>query len=168
MAAFAPEIITHIGTFPVTNTFLNTLFVDAVLLGSVFAIKKNFSKIPGAFQNIMEMVIESFYNLIDSITHKNAKKIFPWVMTFFLFILVANWSGLIPGFTTIGFTTEDHGEHHFIPLLRNATSDVNVTFALALVSLIATHTLAIQAVGIKEYLMRYFSLNPILLFVGLL
>ena len=83
---------------------------------------------------------------------------------FFLFILLANWSGLIPGFGTIGFWR--NGD--FVPLLRAATSDLNLTLGLAAISIIATHALSIRTVGIKNYLSRYFSFNPINLFVGIL
>ncbi len=168
MSAFGPETITTIGSFPITNTFLNTLVVDAAIITGVVVLNKKLAKIPNAFQNIVEMVISGFYNLTETIAGNNTKKIFPWFMTFFLFVLIANWSGLIPGFSSIGFF-EGHGEErHLVPLLRNATSELNVTLALALISLTVTHFLSIQAVGIKEYLSRYFSLNPILLFVGLL
>ena len=131
--------------------------------------------------------------------------------TFFIFILLSNWSGLLPGAESIGFTpkheekvettqdkstagttqshdeetttalteekatkddaTEAHGKEekaHLVSLNRNLTSDLNATLALALISLIATHTLSIRTLGIKEYLGRFFSLNPILLFVGIL
>ena len=168
MAAFAPEVITHIGSFPITNTIINTLLVDAALLGSAYYISKNIKKVPGFFQNLIEMVIESFYNLTESIAGKNTAKIFPWFMSFFLFILIANWSGLIPGFSTIGFFHPENPEEGFVPLIRNATSDLNVTLALAAISLVVTHYLSVQTIGIKEYLSRYISLNPILLFVGLL
>ena len=85
-------------------------------------------------------------------------------MTFFIFILLANWTGLIPGVTAIGIKEG----HELIPLLRPATSDFNVTLGLALVSVVATHILSIKTVGIADYLSRYFSLNPINLFIGFL
>ena len=189
MAALGPEAILTIGPFPVTNTVINTLFVDAILLGSAFYLKDHLKKIPGKFQNLIEVMLDSFYTLTESISGKNAGKIFPWFVTFFLFILIANWSGLIPGHGSIGFhqaagasraveDTQVKEEAHaapaeeeklnLVPIMRNATSDLNVTLALALISLIATHALAIRATGIKDYLMRFFSFNPILLFVGLL
>ncbi len=167
MASFAPETILTIGSFPITNTIINTLLVDAVLIGTAFYIKDHIKKIPGKFQNVMELLIDSFYNMTESIAGKNAMKIFPWFMTFFFFILIANWSGLLPGMGSIGFY--HHGDtSHLVPLMRNATSELNVTLALAIVSLVATHTLAIKSTGIKEYLSRFFSFNPILLFVGIL
>lgn len=171
MAELAPDILLQVGRFPITNTIINTLLVDAVLIGSALYIKDHVKKVPGMFQNIVEYIIETYYNFIESIAdNKNAPQIFPWVMTFFIFILLANWSGLLPGVGSIGFWHEDHGEKHLIPLIRALTSDANATFALAIVSLAATHALAVRTTGWKEYLGRYFSLSMfgILLFVGLL
>lgn len=168
MASFAPEVLTSVGNFPITNTLLFTLLIDTVIFGGAFYLKKHISKIPGYFQNIVEYIVEAFYDLTEQVSGKNAAKIFPYVMSFFIFILLNNWSGLVPGVGSIGFFETSHGEEHFIPLLRNATSDLNGTLALALVSLFATHYLSITTIGWKEYLSRYFSLNPINLFVGLL
>jgi F-type H+-transporting ATPase subunit a len=198
MAALGPESIITIGSFPITNTIINTIFIDALLLGSVFYLKDRIKKIPGKFQNLVEIIIETFYNLTESIAGKNTAKIFPWFITFFLFILVSNWSGLIPGHGSIGFheaagathaaeeshaapATSGHGEDvgqaakeetaesgHLIPIMRNATSDLNVTLALALISLITTHILAVRSTGFRDYISRFISFNPILLFVGLL
>ena len=169
MASFAPETIFYFGSFPVTNTVINTLVVDSGLIGAAYYLKNNLKKVPRIFQNLIEIVIESFYEMTEAISGKNAAKIFPFFMSFFLFILVANWSGLIPGIGTIGILAPvDHGKTEIIPFIRGATSDANTTFALAIFSLLATHILAIRAVGIGEYLSRYFSFNPIMLFVGIL
>jgi F-type H+-transporting ATPase subunit a len=164
MVVLSPETIFNIGPVPITNTLIQTALVDVVVIAGIIALNKNFKKIPGVLQNIMEIATEGLYNLTESVNKKNAAKIFPWFMSFFVFILISNWMNLFPGFGTIGFW---HGEE-FVPLLRGAGSDINFTLGLALVSAVATHTLAIRAVGIKEYLSRYFTLNPIYLFVGLL
>jgi F-type H+-transporting ATPase subunit a len=163
MANFAGETLLQIGSFPVTNTLVDMFIVDGLIIGGLFALK-HISLIPSTFQNVIEIIIDGFYDLTSSISPKHVKRIFPWFMSFFLFIILANWSGLIPGFGTVGFKKE--GE--FIPFLRAATSDINTTLGLALLSAIATHVMSLQVVGIKEYLSRYFSLNPIYLFVGLL
>ncbi len=164
MAQLAPEVILSIGTFPVTNTVINTLAVDVLIIIGVILLNKNFRKIPGAYQNILEMLVETFYNLTDTIAGKNTKKIFPYFMTFFIFILITNLTGIIPGQGSIGLKEEGH----IIPIMRNGTSDLNQTLALTLISLFATHFFAISTVGIIEYLSRYLSFNPINLFVGLL
>lgn len=164
MVSFAAEPIISLGKFTVTNSFLDTLLVDGILIGLTVAVNKKISLIPGFLQNLMEMAVETFYSLTESVANERAAKIFPYVMSFFLFILIANWTGLIPGFSTVGF----YEGKNLTPLFRAATSDFNVTFALAIVSAIATHMLSISTIGIKEYIGRYFSLNPINLYVGLL
>ena len=165
MASFSPETITHVGFLPITNTLIHTLFVDGVLIAISVYVSKNTKQIPSFFQNMMEGLMEVGYNLTKSIAQKTHEYIFPFAMSFFLFIFVANITSLFPGFGSIGFFET---KKHLVPLLRGATSDLNVTLALAVVSIIATHALSIKLTGIKNYLGRFFSLNPILLFVGIL
>ena len=165
MVSFAAEPIVRLGNFAVTNSFLDTILVDVILIGSIITIRKKISLIPNKFQNVIEILISNFYDLTVSVAGgERAPMIFPYFISFFLFILLANWTGLIPGVTSVGF----YENHKLIPLFRAATSDFNVTFALALVSAFATHILSIRTIGIKDYLSRYVSLNPIYLFVGFL
>lgn len=164
MVSFAAEPIFYIGKFAITNAFLDTLLVDGIIISLIIAVRRNLSLIPGKLQAIVESIFSEFYSLTESVAGKNAAKIFPFFMTFFLFILIANWTGLIPGINAIGIK---HG-HEIVPFLRAATSDFNVTLGLALVSAVSTHILSIKAVGVTDYLSRYFSLNPINLFIGLL
>ncbi len=165
MLSFAPETIFHIGSFPVTNTFLDTLLVDALIISGVIYVSKIMNLVPNnLLQNLLEYIIEIFYGLTESISEHAAGKIFPYFMSFFLFILLINWSSLIPGVGTLGF----YEKGKLIPLFRGSTSDLNMTLGLALISLVATHALSIKTVGIKNYLSRYFSFNPINLYVGIL
>lgn len=164
MISFTSETIFFLGIFPVTNALLTTLFVDMILVFGAILIYKNMSLIPGFFQLIAETMLDTLYSLTESIAQSRAKQIFPYFITFFLFILISNLTGLLPGVASIGFF--DHEK--LIPLFRSPTSDLNTTLALALVSLTATHILSIRSLGIKEYLSRYISLSPIALYVGLL
>lgn len=164
MVSLSPEVITHIGIFPITNTFVHTMLVDGLIFAGLYFLQKKVSIIPNAFQNIVEYVVEGLYSLTESVSAKHAKQIFPYFMSLFLFILIANWSSLLPGFETIG--VKEHGE--LIPFLRGAASDINLTLALALIATVATQYLAFKNVGVKGHLARYFSWNPIFLFVGLL
>lgn len=168
MVSLGPEVITVFYGFKVTNTVIAAILVDSLLLTLVFIIHNNIKKIPGLLQNVFELAVDYFYDLTEQISGKNTKTIFPWVLSFFLVILISNLFGLLPGFGTIGFFEHRGGHAEFVPLLRAVTSDFNMTLALAVISLVATHAIAIRAVGIKDYLSRFFSLNPILLFVGLL
>jgi len=164
MVSLVAEPIFKIGSFPITNSMLDVAIVDALLLLLTFFVNKKLSKIPNMLQNAVEAIIETLQELTESVAGNRTTKIFPWFITFFLFILVANLTGLIPGVGTIGF----HEKKDFIPLIRGANSDLNVTLALALISAVATHILAVRTIGVKHYLGRYFSLNPINLFIGLL
>ncbi len=164
MISFSSEAIAHLGSFKITNSLLDILLVDCILVMLVFFVRNKLSLIPGLLQNAVEFLIEGFYTLTESIANKNAGKIFPFFATFFIFILIVNWSGLIPGVGTIGFFEDKK----LVPILRSGASDLNVTLGLALVSAVATHALSIQTLGIKSYLSRYFSINPINLFIGIL
>ena len=168
MAALAPEILFQIGPLPITNTIINTILVDTVIIGGALTIKKNIQKVPGLFQNVFEMIVEGLYNLTESVAGENTRKIFPYFITFFLFILIANWSGLLPGGESLGLFHHTEEGTEIASFNRNLTSDLNATLALALISLVATHMLSIKKLGFKEYLGRFFSINPILLFVGVL
>ncbi|MCL5433047.1 MAG: F0F1 ATP synthase subunit A [Patescibacteria group bacterium] len=168
MVPLASEPLFYLRGIPFTNTSLNLLLIDAIIVGGVVAINRKIKLVPNSLQNITEMMIETFYNLVESVAEKKTAKIFPYFMSFFLIILLINLSGLLPGVSSIGFFHGSGHEKELVPLLRSATSDINTTFALALISVVATHVMSIQTLGIKEYLGRYFSLNPINLFVGFL
>ncbi len=165
---FASETLFHIGQFNFTNSFLYTLFVDALIITFCFFITSKVKIVPSLLQNGTEIVIQTFYELTESVASEKAAKIFPYLMAFFFFILISNWSGLLPGVGSIGFFEIRQGHKEFIPLLRPATSDINTTLGLALVSVVATHIMSVKTLGIGEYLSRYFSFNPINLFIGFL
>lgn len=168
MVELAAPTLFKIGWFPITNTFLDTILIDILLITGLFFLNKHLKEIPGMFQNLIEVIVETFYGLAESVAGKNVGQIFPYFISFFTFILLANWLGLFPGFGTIGFYEIIDGHKQFIPLLRAAPSDINVTLSLALIATVATHVMAVRTIGWKQYLSRYFSLNPIFLFVGLL
>lgn len=164
----AAETIGHIGKFPLTNTMLVSLTVTTALSAAAIAVGRNVRMVPAGAQNFFEMVIETAYQMTEDLAHSNAKVFFPFIMTFFLFIITANWLGLLPGFGTIGFNEVHDGKHVFVPLLRSINADLNMTLALALVSVLVTHYFAVKYLGVGGYLKKWFSLNPIFLFVGVL
>lgn len=91
------------GNFYLTNTMLATWLTIAILLVLASLATRKVSVVPGRLQNLFEVILEFFLNLMESIAGpNNARKFFPLVMTIFLFILAANWVGILPGFATIG------------------------------------------------------------------
>jgi F-type H+-transporting ATPase subunit a len=103
------------------------------------------------------MLIEALYGLTMGITGsaKKSKAIFPFVLSFFMFIILNNWFGLLPGVGTIGFNEEHNGHEVFIPLLRAGTSDMNTTLALAVVSCFFTWVNGFRFLGLTGYLSKF-------------
>lgn len=165
MIPLGPEIIFFIGKFPVTNSFVDTIFVDIILISFTFFIYTNLKLIPGKIQNMLEAAFSYVYDMTETTAGNMAMTIFPFFMTFFLFILISNWSGLLPGIGALGFY---HGKE-FIPLFRSPSTDLNGTLALALVSIVATHSLSISKLGLKGYFNHFFqSFNPLHVYTGVL
>ena len=97
------EELFSVAGFPVTNTLITTLIADLTLLLIAFLVGRNLKEIPSGFQNLIEWFLEIFYRMTEDIAGKvNAKRWFPIFMTIMMFLMVANWWELIPGFDSIG------------------------------------------------------------------
>jgi F-type H+-transporting ATPase subunit a len=110
--ALSGEPIFSDGPAWLTNSIITTIVVDIVLLVLAVLATTRMKLIPSGWQNVMEAVIEGLYNLAESVAGRDARKYFPWVATVFFFVIIANWSGLIPGVGSIGFYHETGGEEH--------------------------------------------------------
>lgn len=159
--SLAPEIIFHMGHFPVTNSLLMTLVISAIIIISSFILRWNLKLIPSGFQNIIEYVVEAFLGLIDSVTqNKNqTKKFFPFVATIFIFVILSNWIELVPGLGTVGVNEVKDGHTILVPFIRSASADLNVTLAIALISVFTAQFMGITAIGLARYSGKFF-VNP--------
>jgi len=170
--ALSAEKLFSIGPFPVTNSILTTWIVTLLLIAFAYFATRKIKAVPGFLQNIAESMIEAFQDLVSSVAGEKTKVFLPIVTTFFFFIIVGNYFGLLPGVGSVGFFETSpaggDGQKTFVPFFRSINSDLNTTLALALVSVFATHYLSIKYLGLGGYLGKFFSLNPIFLFVGLL
>ncbi len=182
----APDTIFYIGPLPVTNTLFCTWVTIIILVALTFAATRRRDLIPRGMQNFAEWAVESLLGLVESVAGKEkGKKFFPLVATFFLFIFVANLLDIFPGVDTIGWVNltaiqQAHlapptsiflfGDYSnkIVPWLRPATTDLNLTISMALVSVIVTQAFGFYMVGPK-YLARFFKFtSPINFYVGLL
>lgn len=156
--SLAPETIFHIVNFPVTNTFLMALTLSAIIIVSVLFLRKRLRLVPSGFQNIVEYVLETFLNLIDGITQdrKQTQKFFPIVVTIFLFVILSNWIELVPGLGTIGIHEVREGHTILAPFIRSASADLNVTLAIALISVFTIQFMGITAIGAAKYGGKFF------------
>jgi F-type H+-transporting ATPase subunit a len=90
--------------YTITNvTFWLALAILAVLALLVLASSRR-EIVPGRSQSIAELAYGFVYKMIEDVTGKDGIKYFPYIMTLFMFILVANFLGLIP----MSFTTTSH------------------------------------------------------------
>lgn len=179
MAEFAPptlssETIFHIGSFEVRNTLITSAMTILLLtiIGLILR-RKKYAIIPGGFQNLVESIVGGLFDFFDSVVgdRKKTARFFPIVATIFLFVIVSNWMGLFPGFGSIGIWHSEEGKQVLIPILRSTFADVNMTFALALISVTSCQILGFAMLGFKGYGGKFFVnpfKNPIGCFVGIL
>jgi len=147
----------------ITNTLLTMWIVEIVLLVLAIAATRRRRDIPAGLQNFVEWTYEGLRNFAISNGGNAAVRHVPIFAAFFLFILLCNWSGLVP---PVGK----------IPLLRAPTSDVNVTIGLALVAFGYFELQGFRAHG-AGYLSKFFPVYEfkhgigaglIAMFVGLI
>jgi len=183
------EQVSGLGWLPITNSLLNTWLVVLVVMVFGLYFRKRIKLIPSGIQNYLEAGVEMLFDVFDSVTGSREKtlKFFPFVFSFFVFILLNNWLGLLPGIGSIGQVVSQNGEKLFIPFFRGGTADLNTTFALAILGVIASHIFGVQTIGFWNYLNKFINLkalmeiprkiikepailivNPIKFFVGLL
>ncbi|MBI2320695.1 MAG: F0F1 ATP synthase subunit A, partial [Chloroflexi bacterium] len=113
------DTLVDLGFLPLRNSLLATWLTMAVLVVLGIIATARMTLVPRGLQNLVELVLEGFYGLVESVAGPDrARRFFPLVMTIFLFVLTSNWLGLVPGFGTIGFEKVEEGEHHLVPLLR--------------------------------------------------
>lgn len=167
----AAEKLFQIGGLAITNTLLTSWVVVLLLISAAFVVHQRLSLVPGGVQNVFEFFVEAILSLMQTVvgSRETAEKYFPLVGTVFIFILASNWLGIMPGVGSIGFF--EIAEHHerFIPLFRSAASDLNVTLALATLTVFIIHVLAVSAIGLRAHLAKFFTVrSPIDAFVGIL
>lgn len=165
------EPVTNILGIPITNSLASSWVITALLLIFVYLGTKNFvlkGKLT-RLQMFFEVMIEGLYGIVESIAGSTkARLFFPMVMSFFIFIVPSNWSGLLPGAGSIGFTGMFHGKEMFIPILRAPTADINTALALSLITMVTVQYYGFKFLGLN-YLKKFFNFsNPINGFVGIL
>jgi F-type H+-transporting ATPase subunit a len=176
----------HIGPLPITNSMMTSWLVALTLLLVVRLTVKKPKLVPSRGQAVIESLVETLRGLLEPIVGKNAMPAaFPILLCFFIFILLNNWSGLLPGVGTVGWGHNDaQGQFHLVrPWIRPANSDFNSTIALALISFGAWLIIILKYAGPKVILhdifgnkadkkdlptVVYYGFSLIFLFVGLI
>lgn len=157
------ETLFHIGSFPVTNAFVNAVVAMVLLLIVALYVRVMIKEVPGKFQGFLEAGIEALLGLFDKVTHNRAlsEKFLPISGTLFFFILLSNWLGLLPGTGSIGLYHVVDGVREFVPLLRPANSDLNLTLAMSLLSVLASHAFGFATIGFMAHANKFIQVRGI-------
>lgn len=154
----APYVVTHIGSLPITSTLLTAWLAMAVL--AIFAVlySRRLKEVPGKFQSFVELIVGGMFDFVaETLESKDlARKYFPVLMTIFLFLIVMNWIGLLPGVASIGYYNE---AHHLVPFFYPPATDLNITLAFALVAVVVIEFAGIVALGALKYGGKFINLK---------
>ena len=157
------EPIFHIGNFQVTNSLLTSWFAVLIIFALCLTIKLKIKKIPGKLQNFFEVILEGALSLVDQVTNDRvlSLKIFPFVFSIFIFILINNWLGLLPILGSMGMVVKEGAGSAFVPFLRSATADINTTLALSIMVVVGSNIFGIIAIGAWKTLNKYVNIKAI-------
>lgn len=147
------EQLFHIGSFAITNTMVTVWVAMVFFLVLGLALRKRVHVRPGKLQNFCEYFLDILMGYFDQVTGDRQKtiKFMPVVGSVFFFILFSNWLGLLPGMGSITW--------HHEPLLRPANTDLNLTVAMAIVAVVASHIYGLIAVGFFTHLNKFVQIG---------
>ncbi len=120
------------------DTLYMTWLTMAIVIAVAFVATRRLTLIPSGWQNFLEMVVTALLDQIEGTMGPKGKKLAPLVITLFLFLLIANWLGLVPGFTS-------------------PTNDINTTLGLALMVVALVQILGMIHKGPVAYIKHFFQ-----------
>ena len=161
--------IANIGGISITNSHMLGILGLVVLVWLMFRTKSAVTgkKKHNFMTRLVQWTFDGLYNTVHQVIpdEKWARRVAPLVITIFFFVIAQYWLGLLPivGPITVG----EHGT----PLFRGGVADLNMTFGLAIVTIVAAQIYAFKYLGFKGNMSRYFVSplkDPIMTFVGIL
>ena len=147
--------------FLITNTILASWFTILFLVGFFYFATRRIREVPGRLQGMAESILELLIGLIEgAIGRERTRMVLPLVATIFLYVLFNALLAILPIFGPLGFFGE-HGDVE-IPLLRNASTDINVPLATALFAVLVVEYWGMRAIGSLRYLGQFFNVRDLL------
>ncbi|NLJ56840.1 MAG: F0F1 ATP synthase subunit A [Firmicutes bacterium] len=138
-----PVVLFHWGPVPITTTVFNTWIIMIILFVLAFLISRRISVMPRGAQNLLELVADFFYELLEETMGKEGRNYIPVVGTLFLFILLLNLSW-------------------FIPEMKPPTTDLSTTAGFGIVTIILVQLIGIKKRGLGGYIKHFFQPTPFL------
>ena len=144
----------ELGGIPVSNSILTTWILTALIILAIRVLVGTPKIVPSKGQALVENMASGLRDALEPIVGKSMiGKVFPTLCGFFVFILLMNWSGLLPGVGTIKY-----GEPgHWLDAIRPATSDLNTTLALSAISFVAWTYFVLRYAGFKVLIFDLFG-----------
>ena len=154
----AVEIARPFG-FPVTNSMVVTWLVAVSLIVFAQVATRHMKQVPDGAQNFLEWLVESLYGFLEGLLGRHlASQTFWFFGTVFIFILAANWVGLIPGVGSVGWGHQTAAGFRLEePFFRGANADVNLTMAMALTFFACWIYWGLRAIGPAGFLKEMFA-----------
>jgi F-type H+-transporting ATPase subunit a len=138
------SVVFQLGPLAVTSTVVTTWLLMAVLgLFAWFATRRLATQ-PGPLQTALEGVVASIEDAVATVAPLQAQQLTPFIGSLWIYLVVANLSGLIPG-------------------VHSPTRDLSATAGLAILVFVSVHWFGIRSQGLKRYLRHYLTPSPILL-----
>jgi F-type H+-transporting ATPase subunit a len=128
------------------ETLCMTWLTMAIVLIIAFLAVRNLSLVPRGWQNVIEMVVEGLQAQMKGTMGKGGMFLAPFIISLFMFLLVSNWLGLIPG-------------------MASPTNDLNTTLGLALLVIVMVHVLGVARKG-GHYIGHFFKPTPVFVIIN--
>jgi F-type H+-transporting ATPase subunit a len=138
------EPVFTIGPVVVTSTVVTTWVIMAVIGLFSWLVSRRLQLEPGPVQTAVEGIVASIEDAVAEVEPQHARRVMPLIGSLWLYVLIANLTGLIPG-------------------LHSPTRDLSATAALAIVVFLSAHWFGIRLQGTRKYLRHYLAPSPILL-----
>ena len=137
------NVLFSIGPIEITGVIMTMWVIIAVLALLSWLATRHMSDVPGPLQNLAELAVSKLQGYYSGILGpKLTKKYFPIFATLFIFIILSNYSGVLPG--------AGHIKGFSVP-----TACLSVTAGLAIIGFFTTHTVGIKERGLGEYIKSF-------------
>jgi len=137
-------VLFTLGPVEVTDTVVTTWGIMVVLALACWLISRHLQTQPKKIQVLAEGIVTAVEENIEAAMPQYSKAVVPFIMALWIFLVLANLAGLIPG-------------------LHSPTRDLSLTAGLALLVFLSVHWFGIRTQGLKRYLQHYLTPSPILL-----
>jgi F-type H+-transporting ATPase subunit a len=138
------EFAFALGPVVIATSVITTWGIMLVITALAWLSTRRLEMLPGKLQTTVESIVVAIDKAIVAVAPEHGRLILPFIATLWLFLIIANLIGLIPG-------------------LHSPTRDLSVTSALAILVFFSVHWFGIKTQGLKNYLRHYLSPTPILL-----